>query len=135
MTSPYARFTRRINHTLERIGLAPAGRVGSRPAAQLGFDAGRTTLLCRVVALPDPQSSTPRVLGADDFATRRGQSSDDPAAVTLCDRSPRSVPEPATRNCPHCDKPVTIVALLATPEAARPTIPATSPDVIPMRRS
>ncbi|MEV7754662.1 hypothetical protein [Streptomyces griseofuscus] len=41
----------------------------------------------------------------------------------------------AVRNCPHCDKPVTIVALLATPEAARPTIPATSRDVIPMRRS
>lgn len=40
----------------------------------------------------------------------------------------------AVRNCPHCDKPVTIVALLATPEAARPTIPAASPDVIPMRR-
>lgn len=40
----------------------------------------------------------------------------------------------AVRSCPHCDKPVTIVALLATPEAARPTIPAASPDVIPMRR-
>ncbi|MDH2390640.1 hypothetical protein QCN29_17965 [Streptomyces sp. HNM0663] len=26
------------------------------------------------------------------------------------------------RNCPHCDQPVTIVALLATQEAARPTI-------------
>ncbi|MCZ1000813.1 hypothetical protein O1M63_26635 [Streptomyces mirabilis] len=40
----------------------------------------------------------------------------------------------ATRNCPHCQQPVTIVALLATPEAARPTMPA-GPDVIPLRRT
>ncbi len=31
------------------------------------------TLLRRVMALPDPQLSTPRVLGVDDFAIRRGQ--------------------------------------------------------------
>ncbi|MEV0446200.1 hypothetical protein AB0I84_40445 [Streptomyces spectabilis] len=39
----------------------------------------------------------------------------------------------ATRNCPHCQQPVTIVALLATPEAARPAIPG--PGVIPLRRT
>ncbi|MFI6438054.1 hypothetical protein [Streptomyces sp. NPDC050759] len=74
MTSPQARFARRLNRTLERIGLALAGRASSRLTTQLGFDAGRMTLLRRVMALPDPQSSTPRVLGVDDFATRRGQS-------------------------------------------------------------
>ncbi|MFD7935310.1 transposase [Streptomyces sp. NPDC059755] len=31
------------------------------------------TLLRRVMALPDPQFSTPRLLGVDDFAIRRGQ--------------------------------------------------------------
>lgn len=39
----------------------------------------------------------------------------------------------ATRNCPHCNQPITIVALLATPEAARPTIHNRGPD-IPLRR-
>ncbi|MFG2235809.1 ISL3 family transposase [Streptomyces sp. NPDC048723] len=73
LAAPHARFTTRLNHALERVGLALAGRAGARLAAQLGFGAGRVTLLRRVMALPDPQFSTPRVLGVDDFAIRRGQ--------------------------------------------------------------
>ncbi|MEV0750190.1 ISL3 family transposase [Streptomyces sp. NPDC050273] len=74
LTVPHARFTTRLNHALGQVGLALAGRAGARLAAQLGFGAGRMTLLRRVMALPDPQFSTPRVLGVDDFAIRRGQS-------------------------------------------------------------
>ncbi|MEU9171542.1 ISL3 family transposase [Streptomyces sp. NPDC048420] len=74
LTNPYARFTTRLNQALERIGLALAGRAGARLAAQLGLGAGRMTLLRRVVALPDAQFSTPRVLGVDDFATRKWHS-------------------------------------------------------------
>ncbi|MFJ1569919.1 ISL3 family transposase [Streptomyces erythrochromogenes] len=73
LAAPHARFTTRLNHALERVGLALAGRAGARLAAQLGFGASRMTLLRRVMALPDPQFSTPRVLGVDDFAIRRGQ--------------------------------------------------------------
>ncbi|MEU0221529.1 transposase family protein [Streptomyces sp. NPDC006265] len=73
LTAPYARFTTRLGRVLERVGLALAGRAGARLTAQLGFPVGRMTLLRRVMALPDPQLSTPRVLGVDDFATRRGQ--------------------------------------------------------------
>ncbi|WP_241678995.1 ISL3 family transposase [Streptomyces lasalocidi] len=73
LAAPYARFTARLNRALERVALALAGRAGARLAAQLGFGAGRMTLLRRVMALPDPQFSTPRVLGVDDFAIRRGQ--------------------------------------------------------------
>jgi endogenous inhibitor of DNA gyrase (YacG/DUF329 family) len=41
----------------------------------------------------------------------------------------------AHRDCPHCGGPVTIVALLTTPEAARPQIPTAAPDrVIPLHR-
>ncbi|MFI9569777.1 ISL3 family transposase, partial [Streptomyces rishiriensis] len=73
LAAPHARFTTRLNHALEQVGLALAGRAGARLAAQLGFGAGRMTLLRRVMALPDPQFGTPRVLGVDDFAIRRGQ--------------------------------------------------------------
>ncbi len=73
LAAPHARFTTRLNHALERVGLALAGRAGARLAAQLGFGAGRMTLLRRVMALPDPRFSTPCVLGVDDFAIRRGQ--------------------------------------------------------------
>ncbi len=74
LAAPYARFTTRLNRALERVGLALAGRAGARLAAQLGFGVGRMTLLRRVMALPDPRFSAPRVLGVDDFAIRRGQS-------------------------------------------------------------
>ncbi|WP_281178493.1 hypothetical protein [Amycolatopsis jejuensis] len=33
----------------------------------------------------------------------------------------------AQRDCPHCSGPVSIVALLTTPEVARPQIPITAP--------
>jgi hypothetical protein len=40
----------------------------------------------------------------------------------------KPAPQPvATTGCPHCGEPVTIVALLATPQAARPRLPATTP--------
>ena len=73
LAAPHARFTTRLNHALERVGLALAGRAGARLAAQLGFGAGRMTLLRSVMAMPDPAFNTPRVLGEDDFAIRRGQ--------------------------------------------------------------
>lgn len=54
--------------------------------------------------------------------------------MTPASPDPTPLAPTAVRNCPHCDKPVTIVALLATPEAARPTTPAARRDVTPMRR-
>lgn len=41
----------------------------------------------------------------------------------------------AARNCPHCQQPVTTVALLATPEAARPSVPTAIPDIVPLRKT
>jgi endogenous inhibitor of DNA gyrase (YacG/DUF329 family) len=43
-------------------------------------------------------------------------------------------PQPAaTRDCPHCGEPVTIVALLTTPQAARPSTPGDS-TIVPLQR-
>ncbi|MEU5958234.1 transposase family protein [Streptomyces sp. NPDC047525] len=71
LTSPYGRCTLRLSELSGRIGLALAGRARARITAVLGIQAGRMTLLRRVMALPDPIWAPPRVLGVDDFATRR----------------------------------------------------------------
>jgi endogenous inhibitor of DNA gyrase (YacG/DUF329 family) len=55
-------------------------------------------------------------------------------AVENKGREPESTPAPiAVRACPHCGGEVSIVALLTTPEAARPAVP--DPGVIPLRRA
>lgn len=55
-------------------------------------------------------------------------------ARSLAATGPRPLPA-AERTCPHCGGSITIVALLTTPEAARPQIPMAAPDgVIPLHR-
>ena len=54
------------------IGLALAGRAGSRLAIRLGMRAGRSTLLRLIRALPDRPVGQVTVLGVDEFAMRRG---------------------------------------------------------------
>lgn len=78
---------------------------------------GETTTLPPLPELPPPPRSLSRSPSRQPAAER------DPLEPT------------ATRNCPHCHQPVTIVALLATPEAARPSVPTTSPDIVPLRRT
>jgi Transposase len=58
---------------LGRIGVALAGRAGSRLASGLGVPVSRQVLLRLVMAIPDPAAASPRVVGVDDFAIRRGQ--------------------------------------------------------------
>lgn len=74
LTSPFARYTRTVEHWLEKIGLALAGRAGARLSTNLAADVSHYTLLRRIRALPDPQVGVVPLLGVDDFAVRRGDS-------------------------------------------------------------
>ncbi|WP_238598275.1 ISL3 family transposase [Saccharothrix sp. ALI-22-I] len=72
LTAKHARRTGLARTILEQVGLALAGRAGSRLATLPGLPAAHSTLLRLVHALPDPQVGTVAVLGVDDFALRRG---------------------------------------------------------------
>lgn len=74
LTSKHARRTELLRGLLVPIGLALAGRAGSRLATALGMPASRDSLLRLVRALPDPPVGQVRVLGVDDFSIRRGAS-------------------------------------------------------------
>ncbi|MGW4372015.1 ISL3 family transposase [Nocardia takedensis] len=68
----HARRTTLLRHVLCSVGLALGGRAGARLTARLAASVSRMTLLRDIRALPDPEPVTPRVLGVDDFALRRG---------------------------------------------------------------
>ncbi|MGR8007620.1 ISL3 family transposase [Streptomyces hypolithicus] len=73
LTTPHSRYTPLLRGLLTEIGLALAGRAGTRMASAIGIAVGRDTLLRLVRALPDPEIGEVEVLGVDDFAFRRGR--------------------------------------------------------------
>ena len=70
----HGRRTCRLSSALDRITLALGGSAGARLAKQLGIVADGSTLLLglRQRTRPAP-SSSPRVVGIDDWAWRKGQ--------------------------------------------------------------
>ncbi|MFD3657778.1 ISL3 family transposase [Streptomyces sp. NPDC058620] len=73
LTFRYGRRTPAARRVLEAVAVTLAGRAGARLAVTLHNAVSRTTLLRLLMALPDPFWEVPKVLGVDDFATRRGQ--------------------------------------------------------------
>ena len=74
----YARCTGRAATLVELVGFALGGRAGARLAAALGLASAPGTVLARVRAAAAAadgaiEAPTPRVLGVDDWALRRGQ--------------------------------------------------------------
>ncbi len=70
----HGRRTIALRHTLESLGFALGGRPGERLAPCLGVPVSRMTLLRLVRAAPDADVPTPRMLGVDDWARRKGRS-------------------------------------------------------------
>lgn len=69
----YGRKTTGLGDALRLIGLLLGGEAGARATAKLAMTTGADTLRRRVRAAVPPCAPTPRVLGVDDFAFRRGQ--------------------------------------------------------------
>ncbi|MEM8642517.1 MAG: ISL3 family transposase [Cyanobacteria bacterium P01_G01_bin.54] len=69
---PWARKTNRVIEQLRAVGLALAGAAGARLTPHLNLIASRETLLRFVRHLNLPPFATPRVLGVDDWAFRKG---------------------------------------------------------------
>jgi transposase len=73
VTAAYGRRTHRLVEALQALGLALGGRPAARLAVKLHTPTSRMTFLRLVRALPDPAARTPRVLGVDEWAFRRGR--------------------------------------------------------------
>jgi transposase len=69
----YGRKTMRMNEALELIGFLMGGEAGARATQKLAMKTSPDTLLRRVREAKLPVTVTPRVLGVDDFAFRKGQ--------------------------------------------------------------
>ncbi len=72
LVADYGRRTRALHARLQELGCAVGGTTGAHLARRLQFPASRATVLRLVRSLPLPAFPTPRVLGVDDWARRRG---------------------------------------------------------------
>lgn len=72
LAQPWARRTQRLAARQERIGVALGGAAGERLADDLDQSASRDTLIRLIRRHELPAASTPRILGVDDWARRKG---------------------------------------------------------------
>lgn len=72
--APYARRTNRLAQVFQVLGFALGGEPGARLAQALALRVSPDTLLRCIRRTVFPTSVTPRVLGVDDWAKRKGHS-------------------------------------------------------------
>lgn len=70
---PWARRTCRLSARLQSLALSLGGNAGVRLGDQWGYRISRNTLLRLLATCPLPEISSPKQLGIDDFAFRKGQ--------------------------------------------------------------
>ncbi|MBV9035640.1 MAG: transposase [Acidobacteriaceae bacterium] len=73
MARSYARQTQRLAVCLDLLAQALGGRAGARLAERLSLPASATLLLRRLRPFAALSTSSPRVVGIDDWAYKRGQ--------------------------------------------------------------
>jgi transposase len=72
LTRAYARRTLRQAEALTEIAFAQGGKAGAQLAKRLAMPTSRDTLLRLMRSTELPKRTTPRVLGLDDFAWKKG---------------------------------------------------------------
>jgi transposase len=72
IAAPWARRTLRLAQRLVALGVALGGKAGVRLGHAWEVAVSRNTLLRLLRRQPEPEAPTPRVLGVDDWALRRG---------------------------------------------------------------
>jgi transposase len=72
LTRAYARRTLRQAESLTEIAFAQGGKAGAQLAKRMGMPTSRDTLLRLIRGSEIPKRKTPRVLGLDDFAWKKG---------------------------------------------------------------
>src|SRR2546426_6095724 len=72
VAAPWARRTLRLAQRLIALGMALGGKAGVRLGHAWDVRVSRNTLLRLLRCQPEPEAPTPRVLGVDDWALRKG---------------------------------------------------------------
>ncbi|MCX4459903.1 hypothetical protein OG585_45095 [Streptomyces sp. NBC_01340] len=72
LTRRHGQRTERLRSALAEVGLALAGRADARLARIFRVSASRSTVLLLVDPLPQPKTPSPRVVGVDEYAARKG---------------------------------------------------------------
>jgi transposase len=70
---PYTRRTKRLNNQLIKIGFATGGNPGAFLSKALAVSISTSTMLRILHQTPDSEMDTPKVLGVDDWAFRKGR--------------------------------------------------------------